>query len=266
MSRRYHINPKTGVPSICRAEKGNCPYGGETGEENHFATYSEAQKRSQEIFKESYQILPSNNDDEIMREIEFRKKSSSSKFDSIPKGNNFETYKAIMNTKDENVIMGIIEGEVYDYKDWPHISIALQNPNIPKDFLNEAMFEYPEDFEDDTRRWLVMNPALTNKQLISIIENKDEDMTVRALAFRNPNLSDKVINHVIEKYPEALKVLPYSMILYSDKSTPETNMLKTEALVMGGEEYRGINAAQEISMSYSPWHIKFRKELEEEGL
>lgn len=266
MSRRYHINPKTGVPSVCRADKGNCPYGGKSGGENHFTTYSEAQKRSQEIFMESYQILPSNNDDEIMKEIESKKKGSSSKLENLPKGNNFEAYKAIMNTDDENLVMGIIEGEVYDYKGWNHTSIALQNPNIPKDFLNEAMFDYPDDFENETRRWLVMNPSLNDKQLMSIIQDQNEDMAVRALAFRNPNLSDKVTNHVINKFPDALKVLPYSMVLYNGKPTPETDELKVRAMAMGGDEYKGIHAAQRLGMSYTPWHMKFRKEIEEESV
>lgn len=42
MGQKYHIN-KNGVPAVCRAKEGNCPYGGESGSENHFDTIEEAQ-------------------------------------------------------------------------------------------------------------------------------------------------------------------------------------------------------------------------------
>ena len=40
---RYHIN-KNGVPSVCKAKPGNCPYGGQDGNENHFSNIEDAQK------------------------------------------------------------------------------------------------------------------------------------------------------------------------------------------------------------------------------
>lgn len=44
--KKYHIG-KNG-PAVCRAEKGECPYGGETGVEEHYETFEEAQ----EVFEE----------------------------------------------------------------------------------------------------------------------------------------------------------------------------------------------------------------------
>ena len=32
-SRKYHVDPKTGNMGVCRARKGNCPFGGEDGTE-----------------------------------------------------------------------------------------------------------------------------------------------------------------------------------------------------------------------------------------
>lgn len=40
MANRFHLG--TRGPSACAATKGNCPYGGESGSENHFKTLSEA--------------------------------------------------------------------------------------------------------------------------------------------------------------------------------------------------------------------------------
>lgn len=47
----YHINPETGVVSRCRATV-KCPFGGETGSENHFKTPAEARKGYEVIVSE----------------------------------------------------------------------------------------------------------------------------------------------------------------------------------------------------------------------
>ena len=38
-TKSYHINPETGNPNLCRAEKGKCPFG---SPEEHFPTKGEA--------------------------------------------------------------------------------------------------------------------------------------------------------------------------------------------------------------------------------
>ena len=54
---KFHIN-KHGVPAPCKAMKGNCPYGGSDGTENHFNTEEEAQAYSNKIFEREYSFLP----------------------------------------------------------------------------------------------------------------------------------------------------------------------------------------------------------------
>lgn len=51
---KYHINNK-GVPSICRAEKGNCPFGDEG---SHFATKDAAQEFVNEASEKEHGLLP----------------------------------------------------------------------------------------------------------------------------------------------------------------------------------------------------------------
>ena len=50
---KFHIN-KHGVPAPCRAKKGNCPLGGDSGTENHFDNVEDAQRHADEMFKEKY--------------------------------------------------------------------------------------------------------------------------------------------------------------------------------------------------------------------
>jgi len=54
MSNLYHINKETGRVNICRATKQKCPYGGKTGQENHFATKEEAKQHNEKILSEIY--------------------------------------------------------------------------------------------------------------------------------------------------------------------------------------------------------------------
>lgn len=51
---RYHINGK-GVPAICKAKKGNCPFG---GEEQHFDSQEDAQIAVDQAHKTTHGILP----------------------------------------------------------------------------------------------------------------------------------------------------------------------------------------------------------------
>lgn len=50
---KWHINKK-GLPSICKAEKGNCPFGRES---EHYTTKEEAMKASQEILSKEFGLL-----------------------------------------------------------------------------------------------------------------------------------------------------------------------------------------------------------------
>ena len=52
---KYHIN-KHGVPAICRAQQGNCPYGGEG---SHYGDKAEAQAAADKEFEQKHGLLGS---------------------------------------------------------------------------------------------------------------------------------------------------------------------------------------------------------------
>lgn len=54
----FHINPK-GVITRCRAAQGNCPFGGESGSENHFETLVQAKAGYEKMMESN--LLPSIN-------------------------------------------------------------------------------------------------------------------------------------------------------------------------------------------------------------
>lgn len=54
---KFHIN-KHGVPAPCKATKGNCPLGGDSGNENHYNTEEEAQAGADKLHKSKFSVLP----------------------------------------------------------------------------------------------------------------------------------------------------------------------------------------------------------------
>lgn len=54
---KFHIN-KDGVPSPCRAQNGNCPLGGDSGDEGHYDSKEDAQVAADRINEKSYGKLP----------------------------------------------------------------------------------------------------------------------------------------------------------------------------------------------------------------
>lgn len=252
--KMYHINPIIGAPTICRADRiEDCPYSGETRSENHFNTYGEAQTAAQEFFTLTYELLSSDIDHnvgEIMEEIETRKKVKLETIEILAKKSEDEITKAIMETGDENVVMGVIEGEVYETSSWKYTSIALQNPNICKTFLHEALFDYPSEFTKETRRWLALNRSLTHEALVSLVENENEDIFVRSIALNNPNINKEYLLNILNNEVERLEKLPYQILLYNE----QIKEISDEALTYKTSEPFLYDSLPEIiSRTYKTW-------------
>lgn len=266
MSKMYHINPNTGVPSVCRAAKGNCPYGGgHDGLDNHFNNYTEAQIHSQKMFEEKYRILPVEgieDPERFMQEIEAQKRVKAEKALKLPpEGDDYKVTKELMHTEDEDFVMGVIEGEIYATESWKYTSVALQNPNVSRKFIVDALFDYPQEFDDTTRKWLVLNRALSHKALVSIIEDENEDMEVRALAFRNPKLNKEYVEDIINNDLAKTDKLPYSMIHFTPYATKETNIYKTQATLLNLRNNEDIYKAESVSMKFNIWEKVYKEQI-----
>jgi len=51
---KIHVNTNSGEVGACKATKGNCPFGGESGEDNHYATREEATAASEKFMEDKY--------------------------------------------------------------------------------------------------------------------------------------------------------------------------------------------------------------------
>ena len=61
---KFHIN-KHGVPAPCKAKNGNCPLGGQSGNENHYNTYEEAEKVAYDLHEKKYGLISTTSTEEV---------------------------------------------------------------------------------------------------------------------------------------------------------------------------------------------------------
>lgn len=53
----HHVNTNTGEVSLCKAKKGGCPFGGESGTDNHYSTPEEARTGSEKLMEATYATI-----------------------------------------------------------------------------------------------------------------------------------------------------------------------------------------------------------------
>ena len=230
MAAKYHINPNTGVPNICQATEGNCPYG------KHYITFSEAQAASEQFLKEKYGLLPSQlstlDDVEALksRVEEFRKISPINRRAS-PAPDEFASEVLARNFDDEEYIMGIINGDILvDRKGWKHISLALQNPYIPRYFVDDVIYNDPVSYHVEVKRWLMLNESLTPEDLLHVINNSKDDVT-KAIALYNPSLGkDNITELISQKSKGELAKFPWCALKYNKAITKDTFETSYESL------------------------------------
>lgn len=53
----HHVNTNTGEVSLCKAKKGGCPFGGESGTDNHYSSPEEARTGSEKLMEATYATI-----------------------------------------------------------------------------------------------------------------------------------------------------------------------------------------------------------------
>lgn len=218
--KKYHINPNTGIPSICRAKNGQCPYGGNYGNENHYDTYSEALMNSQKELENNYKLLPASK--VAMYDILETKYYNKITYqhEDLPE-NEVELKNMIKTTDNVNLIIDILEGKLLIEDDWGTLGVALQNPNLPRDFINQVIYESPEEYHIETRRHIMLNPSLTHKDIIHVVNNS-EDLYTKTIALKHPSLKQEYAEEFLKNNEEKLKVLPWHAMLANPSIKTET--------------------------------------------
>ena len=165
MSALYHINPYTGVPGICHAKRGNCPYGGKSGVENHFSTYEQAQFVADKIQAEQFQDYK-----EIEKYDKKRDWSASSKYNYLNDLSDEEALNTINETTDFSLLQAVVDGQVLTRpdNDPKFIKAALRNDYLDDDLL-EDISDNPEQYSKEAILAFEDNPMLTSAGRVDLI-------------------------------------------------------------------------------------------------
>ena len=250
--RRYHINPKTGMPSVCHAKKGNCPYGGKSGEEGHYISYSMALAESQKAFEKEHRLLPKGPTSSEIKQYE----NMTSILEFLPE-DNIELKEEIRNTTNVDLLMGIIEGKFYVEDGWDKIGVALQNPNLPRDFIDDVLYNNPELYNIETRRRIMLNTSLTHEDIMYVVEN-ESDLYMRSVALKNPGIDPSYVDDFLENRKEDLTELPWYMMT-ENRAIDDDKIDNWYEWIADENIDIEIDEIGEITKDYSDWMVTYER-------
>ena len=173
---KYHINSK-GVPAVCRADRGNCPFG---GPDSHFNTQEEAQKKVDQENQEKHGILP-----ELSKFTPLSEKYNISEewVKKFLEHNNFEEFARVNGSS-------IVKSGIFDSKEdiyektlslWKDLhyenslnqlsklddyeAVQVVQDNLSSSTLNGWFREYNSEYKPRIENALITNPELRNASL-----------------------------------------------------------------------------------------------------
>lgn len=165
----FHIS-KSGIPSPCRAEKGNCPLGSES---QHFSTIEAAQEKANKLAEETYGILPEINNNELSRE--WRDKFLEHKdFNQFVKENARDIVSEKLFEGEKDLRKSSLEKwkDIHYENSRSHLSeldnetsIRIVNENMDSSELNGWFREYDSDYKPKIEQKLITNAELRNASL-----------------------------------------------------------------------------------------------------
>lgn len=198
---KYHINPNTGVPGVCYAQQGNCPYGDES---QHYSSYEEAQdiafsrmENEYPMFHGTEDVFMSEDDEEIEQIEEYL-----SNFEAIEEEYDYlnsidlnEALEEVAVTKDEGLLDGILSQRVVIGNDDNEIDMfiqtAIKNENLPEEWVQDAIHN-PNSYDNRLMREFCSRPSLTEADLMGIA-GRTRSVIVRDAALKDPRISTETI-------------------------------------------------------------------------
>lgn len=253
----YHISPNTGIPSICRATSGKCPFGGDSGGENHFNSFSEAQEAAQKRLEEMYDVLPKTSTEEIKEIVEEKRVLKADELKRFMSLGLHERAEEAFTTDNQDLLRGIINGE-FDEFSFLVTGPALQNKNMPREIIQDILIENPDSYSQETQLWAASNLGLSERDIGYIYINRQDNKEVQAVALQNRNVDPRLVSGVMKRRTlEELADLPYAAIYMNKKLGYIRYVEETREEVTSMPKYSEVyERAQEISKTYIPFDEK----------
>lgn len=183
---KYHVNPKTGVPNVCYATQGRCPYG---GPKSHYSSYEEAEAKAYEYMEEQFPIVEKKGYD-FSEEEEYKilqEDESDLEEDIDYTLATEETYAYLEDMDDDEVIEELettknveLLGAVLDRRvllegnndDNKYIEAVIGNPNFPQR-IKKDMLAYPSVYSNHFIANVIENQDFTENELFALVAKVD---------------------------------------------------------------------------------------------
>lgn len=224
--KKYHVNPNTGVPAICNAENGNCPF----GEENHYPSFEAAQRASLEMMNKEYGLLPMPDKVEKTLDEYFGWFDAFEKQGVMTREQRMEVYKHKGNP---DMMKALIYGTIEDSDEWKAIEAALLNENMGADMRYELV-NHPENFSARAIKTFAGATHLTKEEIAVILRKAQErkDYATIERVYENPVIDGLFLRKQIEEYERVIDTVPYHALL-RNPNTPKEIVEKYKPRLVG---------------------------------
>ena len=169
-----------------------------------------------------------------------------------------EINKKILETKDVGLLIDIIEGRKYQERGWEKVSLALQNPNLPKEIIDEMLFRNPSSYSKDARRHLILNNSIDRYTLNRILE-EDDDEAMHALVYKHTRFDLSVIYDHLENDKALLTKMPHYFMIENPALSEEDREIWYD-WVVANDIYIDTSEMGSISREYTDWMVNYERD------
>lgn len=195
---KYHINPRTGVPSACYAKRGKCPY-----EKNgpHYDTFGDAQAAAFDLMEQKYPIFNDikalDEDYEIIhpeeldlfRDIQYTLESENS-YNFLEDLTDEEIKEELETTTDRQLLDSVLSRRILvesDNDDEVWVNAVARNPRFPKKW-KDSVIAYPDNYNIEFVKSVIKNQDMTENELFTLAQGTISP-NVQRTALSSPQIS-----------------------------------------------------------------------------
>lgn len=196
---KYHINPETQTPSLCRAKRGKCPFG---GPDKHYNTYEEAQDVCDEIAYNEFVVEtdPMTAPQEVLDNIHVMKYYEKTIDDAYAQFSDEDIIDALENQDNlPQLSMGIFyEVGLKDrVKENPELlTAAIKSPSLPPE-VKDDIINNAQNYSEFTVDKFAENPSLSADDLIQLSRGHSYNIKKKTM-MKDPRFTAEKINEIYE--------------------------------------------------------------------
>ncbi len=257
---KYHINPNTGVPSVCYANKGNCPYAAES---KHYSTYEEAEMVSDKLLEYKFPIFeqPQYDDpydfdtynatqqyadlinkfpdssivDEINNVLDIE-----DKYEFLNDMQDGDVVEYIKETDDEEFLSAVLNRQILvesDNDDNKYIEAIIENPNFPNDIKQDMIYNI-EEYETSFILSVLKHQEFDEDSLFNMASNSSSEQVKKTImSSKNIPVSTITLNVGEDGLADCN---PLALYFYYNQNTPKSIKINLYRRMLEYEAENGV--------------------------